>query len=157
MGNPLPKLYYLKGKRKEGMESNNNTNFNIVLDSFALLAYFCDEKGKTQVEQVLEKASAAGVLLKMAVINMGEVLYITERERGIRQSQLVLSRIRHLPIKIYNIDEKLTLKAAHLKAEYPVAFSDCFAAGLAEMSGSTLMTGDPEFKKLEDHIDICWI
>jgi ribonuclease VapC len=139
------------------MEGDNNTNSNIVLDSFALLAYFCNEKGKTQVEYALKKAMDTGILLKMAVINMGEVLYITERERGIRQSQLVLSRIRHLPIEIYDIDEKLTLKASHLKAGYPIAFSDCFAAGLAEMSGSTLMTGDPEFKKLEDHIDIYWI
>ncbi len=139
------------------MGNNSNTNPNIVLDSFALLAYFCQEKGKTQVEQVLKKASHTGILPKMTVINMGEVLYITERERGIRQSQLVLSRIRHLPIDIYDIDEELTLKAAHLKAGHPLAYSDCFAAALAEISGSALMTGDPEFNKLKDHIEIYWI
>ncbi len=139
------------------MENNQLISSGIVLDSFALLAYLGGEKGKKEVEDILEKAANTGTLLKMSVINMGEVLYITERERGIRQSQLTLSRIRQLPIKICSIDEKLTLKASHLKAGYPIAYSDCFAAGLAEISGAALMTGDPEFKKLEDHIDIYWI
>ena len=139
------------------MENNKDIPSSIVLDSFALLAYLGDENGKVQVEYVLERAQETDIPLKMTLINMGEVLYITERERGIRQSQLVLSRIKQLPIKFYNIDEQLMLKAAHFKAGYPIAFSDCFAAGLAEMSGSVLMTGDPEFKKLEDFINIYWI
>ena len=139
------------------MENKQAVPSSIVLDSFALLAYLGGEKGKKEVEHILERAKNTGVLLKMSVINMGEVLYITERERGIRESQLVLSRIKQLPIKICDIDEKLTLKAAHFKAGHPIAYSDCFAAGLADISGSSLMTGDPEFKKLEEHLDIYWI
>ena len=139
------------------MKDNQHIPTSIVLDSFAVLAYFGDEKGKLPVEYVLERAGKIEVFLKMTVINLGEVIYITERERGIRESQLVLSRIKQLPIKVYDIDEQLMLKAAHMKANNSVAFSDCFAAGLAEISGSVLMTGDPEFKKLEDIIEIYWL
>jgi predicted nucleic acid-binding protein len=139
------------------MENRPELSTEIVLDSFALLAYLGDEKGKEKVEYFLSRALEINKPLKMAVINMGEVLYITERERGISESQLVLSRIKQLPIKLYDIDEELTLKTAHIKAGHPLAFSDCFAAGLAMISDSVLVTGDPEFKELKNMIEIYWI
>lgn len=139
------------------MENKPNLSSDIVLDSFAVLAYLGDEKGREKVEYILNRASKINKPLKMTVINVGEVMYITERERGVKESQLVLSRIKQLPIRFYHVDEELTLKAAYIKAGHPIAFSDCFAAGLAILSDSVLMTGDPELKKLENLISICWI
>jgi ribonuclease VapC len=49
------------------------------------------------------------------------------------------------------------LAAAHITAEHPLAHADAFAAALAANSGSTLVTGDREFKTLEDIVRVHWL
>ena len=139
------------------LKNNTDKKKSFVLDSYALLAYFTDEKGKETVEKVLKDASNDDVLIRMTVINLGEVIYIAERKRGLQAAQLTLSRIRELPVELINIDEALALAAAHLKAEYSIAYADCFAAALSIQYRSTLLTGDPEFKKIKKDIEIYWI
>lgn len=51
----------------------------IVLDSYALLAYFEKEAGWDTVAELLADAAADRYLLQCCVVNWGEVLYITER------------------------------------------------------------------------------
>ena len=139
------------------MENNTDKKKSYVLDSYALLAYFADEKGRVTVEKLLKDASNDEALIKMTVINLGEVIYITERKRGLPDAQLTLSRIKELPIKLININEDLALAAAHIKAEYSIAYADCFAAALSNQQKAVLLTGDPEFKKLEKEIEIFWL
>jgi ribonuclease VapC len=43
------------------------------------------------------------------------------------------------------------------KANYPIAYADCFAAAVAKKFQGLLVTGDPEFKLLQNYIDIMWI
>jgi ribonuclease VapC len=38
-----------------------------------------------------------------------------------------------------------------------IAYADCFAAALALQQNATLVTGDPEFKHLENQITIHWV
>ena len=85
------------------------------------------------------------------------VSYITERKRGLHAAQLALSRIKELPIKLIDIDEGLALAAAHIKAEHSITYADCFAAALSKLQKAILLTGDPEFKKLEKDIEIFWL
>ena len=139
------------------MENNTDKKKNYILDSYALLAYFADEEGREPVEKLLTDALNDEVLIKMTVINLGEVIYITERKRGLPDAQLTLSRVKELPIKLINIDEDLALAAAHIKAEYSIAYADCFAAALSNLQKAVLLTGDPEFKKLEKDIEIFWL
>ncbi len=51
-----------------------------ILDSFVLLAYFSGEKGTEKVEEILIDASREACNVAMSLINIGEVLYLTERE-----------------------------------------------------------------------------
>ena len=85
----------------------------------------------------------------MSVINLGEVLYIVERERGLAQAQKALARIDELPINIIYADRYTTLTAAHIKAQHPIAYADCFATALAQTKEAGLITGDPELKEAE--------
>ena len=139
------------------MENNTDKKKSYVLDSYALLAYFTDEKGREPVEKLLTDALNDEVLIKMTVINLGEVVYITERKRGLPDTQLTLSRIKELPIKLIDIDEGLALAAAHIKAEHSISYAACFAAALSKLQKAVLLTGDPEFKKLEKDIEIFWL
>ncbi|MCL4459780.1 MAG: type II toxin-antitoxin system VapC family toxin [Chloroflexi bacterium] len=120
-----------------------------VLDSYALIAYFEDEAGSEKVKGLLEQAIGGECALMMSVINLGEVLYIVERERGLPQAQKTLARIAELPINIVDADRYLTFAAAHIKAQCPIAYADCFAAALAQTEEAALLTGDPEFKRAE--------
>ena len=58
-----------------------------------------------------------------------------------------------------DIDEALLLKAASLKARYPISYADSFAAALAKIRNCALLTGDPEFRILEKEniISIVWL
>ncbi|MBI2832155.1 MAG: type II toxin-antitoxin system VapC family toxin [Chloroflexi bacterium] len=120
-----------------------------VLDSYALLAYFEAEPGSEQVSKLLKLAKESKCHLYMCVVNLGEVVYIVERERGIPKAQETLARIDELPIEVVDAGRTVTLAAAHLKMDCPIAFADCFAAALAQLKNATLVTGDPEFSKIK--------
>lgn len=128
-----------------------------VLDSYALLAFLEGESGGAEVERLVRQASARRCELLMSVVNLGEVLYITERERGLHKVHEVLARVDELPIRIVDADRDHVLAAAHIKAIWPVAYADCFAAALAKLEGATVVTGDPEFRKLEALVPIVWL
>jgi predicted nucleic acid-binding protein len=137
------------------VENNVPITADYVLDSYALLAYFEGEPGSEQVRRLLEAAKEGQCRLYMCVINLGEVMYIVERERGLPKAQEILARVDELPIEVINVDRTLTLAAAHLKADCPIAYSDCFAAALSQMKSATLVTGDPEFNKIKADRGIC--
>ena len=66
-------------------------------------------------------------------------------------ADLAYSRIKALPLKLIDhIHEELLLTAATLKANHPISYADCFAAALAIINRCPLVTGDPEFKSLEE-------
>jgi len=75
-----------------------------VLDSYALLAYFGAEPGSGRVGKLLEGAKEGKNHLYLCVINLGEVMYIVERERGLPRAQETLARIDELPIAIIDVD-----------------------------------------------------
>ena len=120
-----------------------------VLDSYALLAYLGAEPGDDYVEELLEAATKGKCRLYVSIINLGEVVYIVERERGLPKAQETLARIDELPVEIVDADRNLTLAAAHLKAHWSIAYADCFAAALSQMKSAPLVTGDPEFHKVK--------
>ena len=120
-----------------------------VLDSYALLAYLEIEPGGEHVKELLEAATERKCRLYMSIVNLGEVMYIAERERGLPKAQETLARIDELPIEIVSADRALTLTAAHLKAQWSIAYADCFAAALSQIKSAPLVTGDPEFRKVK--------
>jgi len=125
-----------------------------VLDSYALLAYLEAEPGSERIRELLEAAEARKCHLYMCVVNLGEVMYIVERERGLPKAQETLARIDELPIEIVNVDRTLTLAAAHLKMDCPIAYADCFAAALSQLKNISLVTGDPEFSKIKPDCNV---
>jgi predicted nucleic acid-binding protein len=127
-----------------------------VLDSYALLAYFGDEDGADIVADLI-KRTTEDVSLFLSLINFGEVAYITEREKGTQQAVELLEDIRRLPIILSRIDEERVLAAAHLKAYHPVSYADAFAIALAQEFSAAVVTGDPEFKRVESVVPVLWL
>lgn len=128
-----------------------------VLDSYSLIAYFEAEAGAKTMVEVFRSARDSEFGLLLSVVNWGEVYYITLREAGPERADQVVDAISALPIEIIPADLELTKEAARLKSRGGIAYTDCFAAALAKLRKSELVTGDPEFKQLEDTVKILWI
>ncbi|MBI4296327.1 MAG: type II toxin-antitoxin system VapC family toxin [Chloroflexi bacterium] len=143
----------------QSMESSPPETGDYVLDSYALLAYLEGEPGSRRVMELMEAARDGKCRLYMCVVNLGEVMHIVERGRGLPKAQETLARIDELPIEIVEVDRNLTLTAAHLKMNCPIAYADCFAAALAQTKNAALVTGDPEFHKLppDCQVQIEWL
>jgi predicted nucleic acid-binding protein len=138
------------------MQSPNS----FVFDSFALIGFLENESFSDRIQHILVQAKNRQVLLYIHAIHIGEVYYITLREKGKSIADLAYARIKALPIKVIErIDEDLLLAAAGLKATYPISYADSFAAALALIKGCPLLTGDPELAALENQgkISIEWL
>jgi len=119
-----------------------------VLDSFALLAYLEGEAGMPRVRSVLQGATARRHLVYLSLINLGEALYITERERGLVEARRALGAIDQLPLEIVGVSRSTVLAAAHIKARFPIAYADAFAVVTAQERAGVVITGDSEFRPL---------
>ena len=127
----------------------------VVLDSFALLTYLKKESGFEKVKRLLADEDVHNLIND---INIGEVYYIIARERGSAQADDFADMILpSLPIILVTNALQEVFEAARIKAKYPLAYADCFAVATAYREKAPLITGDPEFKKVQDIIEIDWI
>jgi len=128
-----------------------------VLDSYAMIAYFEDEPGADRVAFVLKQLIKGKAKGFMSVVNWGEVYYNSMREQGISEAEKVILQLDKFPIQIVDVNKELAYEAAKLKGEFRIAYADCFAVALSVKLGGTIVTGDPDFKKLRERISIQWI
>jgi len=128
-----------------------------ILGSYALLAYFNNEQGVEQVKQILLNAQQESAKAYLSMINLGEVLYIVERERGLSAAQRTLSAIDQLPITLLEASRDQILTAAHIKASYSLAYADAFVIASAQDLSGHIVTGAPEFKSVEGIVEIDWL
>ena len=128
-----------------------------LFDSHALLAFFQKEEGSEIVAKILRKSAKQLLDKFISVINLGEIVYMTQRRFGNNKKVEILGRVHQLGFNILPAPDSLVYKAAELKAEYPISYADCFALSCALEHSATLVTGDPEFKRVEHLVHIAWI
>ena len=133
---------------------------DVVFDSFALIGYLENRTFSARVEKLLRQAREGELRIYLHAIHLGEVYYITLREQGQEIADLVYSRIKAFPLTyIDTINENMLRQAAKFKAFYPISYADAFAASMAVLYNSSLLTGDPDFKILEkkENLSIKWL
>ena len=128
-----------------------------IFDSHALLKFFQKEKGYEKVVHLLEEIRKTGATKYINAINLGEIIYSTKKEFGDQKKLEVLANIERLNFTILPIPNNLIFQAAEYKAQYAISYADSFALASAVEHKATLVTGDPEFKKVEHLVDIVWI
>ena len=62
-----------------------------------------------------------------------------------------------MPVEIVPADQHQTHQAAIYKGTHKMSYADCFAAALAKLHRAELVTGDEEFKQMQEEIKILWI
>jgi ribonuclease VapC len=128
-----------------------------LFDSHALLKFFQKEKGYEKVVQLLEAIQKTGAVKYLNAINLGEIIYATKKDFGDQKKLEVLASIERLNFRILPIPNELIFQAAEYKAEFSISYADCFALASAVEHKAVIVTGDPEFKKIEHLVEIHWI
>ncbi len=130
---------------------------SILFDSHAILKFSQDEEGAELVEQFLHNSQIGRYKAYMSEINLGEVYYQTIRKIGLESAREYLERLTQLPFEIVAPSSDLIMRASEIKAQYAISYADCFAVATAHQFSASIITGDPEFKKVENLVKINWV
>jgi predicted nucleic acid-binding protein len=85
----------------------------------------------------------------MSLINLGEVYYRIAKQEDVPAAERARSWIGSLNIRFARVPWSIIYAASGLKAVYPLSYADCFAAALAQQLDARVVTGDPEFERIE--------
>ncbi|MFH1542341.1 MAG: type II toxin-antitoxin system VapC family toxin [bacterium] len=128
-----------------------------VLDSYAILTYLKEEAGWQKVRDIIWDAYKRKASLFINYVNLGEIYYIIYREHGAVTADRITSMIKQWPISFVSVKESLAIIAGRVKAENKLSYADAYVVATALTKRSTVITGDQEFKPLEEIIDIHWL
>jgi len=129
----------------------------ILFDAHAILKWTQKEKGYQSIKSLMIACRDQSAEGYMSQINLGEVYYKTIRAVGMEKAKHFLENFLRLPIQIVLPDSELIWKASEIKAEHSISYADCFAAATALKYEATVITEDPEFKKISSIISIEWV
>ncbi len=134
------------------MPRKSRRGASFVLDSWAVLAWLAGEASALRVERALRAVEARGLRLHLSVINAGEVYYRQAKAAGFDVADQFLADLRSgtLPIRMAAAHDRRVWQAARLKAKYPIAYADAFAGALAQELDLPVLTGDRDFRVLEE-------
>jgi ribonuclease VapC len=85
---------------------------------------------------------------------LGEVYYRVGRSTDRATAINTLDDIRRLTVTIVPVSDETVFAAADFKMAYAISYADAFAAALADRTGATLVSGDPEFDQLQGRIKL---
>jgi len=122
----------------------------LIVDSWPVLEWFRQrDPARKLFAEILDKADRGQIALQMSRINRGEIWYQVARRWGLDIYPIYQRRLDTLPIEFVSVDDALVDEAAELKARFSIAYADCFAAALAIRNRAPVLTGDPDFLKLQ--------
>jgi predicted nucleic acid-binding protein len=127
-----------------------------AIDAQPLVAFIRREPGWEQIGRAIEEALAGSRTLRLTAVNAGEVTYAIERDLGSLAGHRALAAIQDWT-EVISVDLELAARAAWIKLRGGISYADCFAAALAHRDGIPLITGDPEFRRVEDVIEVAWL
>jgi len=133
---------------------------NAVLDSFAVLSFLRNEAGADIVKDYFSKSLQEKKRLFVCSVNWAEIGYMVIRKRGLSAWKLTQAHLKDFPIEVVETDPGVTEQAAEFKAANKMSLADAYAAALAKSKQAELVTGDPEFKPLEENgtlKEIVWL
>jgi predicted nucleic acid-binding protein len=109
------------------------------------------------VVAALEKAATSSRKALIAAPSWAEICSQVERKIGPRRWASTREKILSLPIEIVSADQSLAEAAGAIKVSKKMSLADCFAVALAARVKGELLTGDPEFREVEESIKIVWL
>ncbi|MGK2851913.1 MAG: PIN domain-containing protein [Candidatus Limnocylindrales bacterium] len=127
-----------------------------VIDAQPLVAFIKREAHWQRVSDAIAASAQGSFELRLTAVNAGEVIMAAERHLGSAAAHGALAGIQQWT-DVIDVDLELGARAGWFKLRGGISYADCFAAALAHRDGLPLITGDPEFRRVEDVIRIAWL
>lgn len=125
--------------------------FKVVLDTKPLIKLFAEEEGWETVKEILSRIEADELEAGISVVTLTEIYYKYLQEG---RPDLAVARTEQLKYALYlkkfAIDEDVAIKAGEFKGRYNVSIADAFIAASACSEGATVISDDPDFKKIPE-------
>ena len=129
----------------------------LVADAQPIIAVLGGEPQATAAEDRLRRGAADGDVL-ISAVNLCEVLYMARRRSEVFTTARAWALLHRVPVAVVGVGPELAAHAAEMKVRYRLGLGDSFAAALAVMTGSPLLTGDADFLPLAEHgLTIEWV
>ena len=130
---------------------NEYGKLKIALDTKPIIKFFAKEEGWENVQKILSKIEAGEIDASLSVVTLTEIYYKYLKEKRADLAKNRTDAIRHAPyIKKISINEEIATKAGELKGKYNIPIADAFIAASAQSEGTTIISDDPDFKKIKE-------
>ncbi len=127
-----------------------------VVDAQPIVAFIRREAHWQAIAHLIRSSTRGETTLRLTAVNAGEIVMAAERALGALVAHRTLEAIQEWT-DIVEVDLELGARAGWFKLRGGISYADCFAAALAHRDGLPLITGDPEFRRVEDVIRIVWL
>ena len=128
-----------------------------IYDSFAILKLFQKEQSHQKVARLLKEDIERNEAPLLQIINFGEIIYRTKKDFGEAAKHRAIRNVIGLGFKIIPASDNLVYSAAELKGSYTISYADAFLLATALREKAAIVTGDPEFEKVESLCRIEWV
>lgn len=135
-----------------------------VLDAWSLMCFLIGEPSGKKVQNLLQSAAAGNeARIWVSWVNVVEVYYMTYRKTEETNRRLAaleaLNIVVRLPLTIVQAGMQESLEAGVLKSIYSLGIADAYAAATAKIREAVVVTGDPDFKTLEENreVQVKWL
>jgi len=122
-----------------------------VLDTSAIFTYTKEEKGADAVEDILKTAKKKKCSIYLSFATLMELYYITWRTKNEESAKELIILVDSLPIQKIQSNERITLSAGRIKANYKLSIADAFIAATALEKRATLVHKDPELRFMKKY------
>jgi predicted nucleic acid-binding protein len=124
-----------------------------VLDTSAVLAFWNDEEGADEVEEILRGAPDRTEVY-FSFMTLMEGKYRLWRLGGKELAQEFHRMVDNLPISKVDLTDSMLDLAAEVKATERVSVADSWIIATALQMGATLVHKDPEFEQVNDRLSL---
>ncbi len=128
-----------------------------IYDSLAILKLFQKERHYEKVARLLKEDLKSKESPLLQIINFGEVIYRTKKDFGEEAKIRAIRSVIRLGFRIISASDSLVYAAAELKGSYSISYADAFLLATALREKAIIVTGDPEFKKVESLCRMEWV
>jgi len=130
---------------------NASKKLKVVLDTKPLIKLFAKEESWEKVKEILSCIENGELEAGICVVTLTEIYYKYLQEE---RPDLAVARTEQLKYALYlkklGIDEETAIMAGEFKGRYNISIADAFIAASARSEGATVISDDPDFKKIPE-------
>lgn len=136
----------------------NGMSACIVVDSTTLFTLLERQEGWEDVVDFFLEAVESDMRVLLSAASWGEMLNMAARTyHNYARAERVIQSIEWLPIRIVDGNRETERLAARVFSSARLSYAASHAVARAMQDDAELVTGDPEFRRVETELPIRWI